>query len=134
MAVAAKATAARRTTHGPPRNPTFSTITPGTAAMNPASTDSTASRELAATSSPSPDTVPGTRALLVTMWVLESTSTAKASGKSMRLSRWAAIETQTTARVAALAMMRARRPPRLRSITGDSSGATTANGATVSSR
>ncbi len=133
-AVHAKVRAARRTVQGAPRKPSFSTMTPGMAAMKPASTDSTASRELADTSSPWPSTVPGTRALLVTMWVFDSTSTANASGNRSRLSRWVAIDRQTTARVAALAMTRARRPPRLRSITGERRGATTAKGATVSSR
>ena len=44
------------------------------------------------------------------------------------------MERQTIARLAALAMTSARRPLRLRSTTGDSRGATTANGATVRSR
>jgi hypothetical protein len=132
MAVAAKVRAARRTTQGAPR--VLRTMIPGTEAAKPASTDSTASRALAATSSPSVATVLGTRALLVTMWALDSTRTANASGKSISPSRWPAIDRQTTARVAAPAITRARRPPRLRSMTGDSRGATTANGATVSSR
>ena len=109
-------------------------MTPGMAATKPASTESTASRELAATSSPSPATVFGTRALLTTMWTFDSTRTAKASGKSIRPLRWPAIERQTMARLAEPAMISARRPPRLRSITGESRGATTANGATVSRR
>ena len=41
---------------------------------------------------------------------------------------------ETMARLAAPAITSARRPPRLRSITGDRRGATTAKGATVSSR
>ena len=67
MAVRAKTRAASRTTHGAPRGPILSTMIPGTEAANPAITDSTASRELAPTSSPWPATVLGTRALLVTM-------------------------------------------------------------------
>ena len=134
MAAAAKATAARRTTHGPPRNPTLRMITPGMAAANPARTDSTARRELAVTSSRSSGTVMGTSALLVTMWAFDSTSTPKASGNSHRLWRWLAIERQIRARLAEPAMRIRRRPAGVRSRTGPRKGATTAKGAMVRSR
>ena len=134
MAAAANTTAASRTTHGPPRKPTFNTMMPGTAARNPARTESTASRELAVTSSRSSGTVMGTRALLVTLWAFDSTSTPKARGNSHRLCSSAAINRQIRARTPEAAMKINRRPAGVRSRTGPRNGATTANGAMVSRR
>ena len=68
------------------------------------------------------------------MWALESTSTPKASGNSQRLWRCPAIERQISTRLPEAAMSISRRPAGLRSRMGPRKGATTANGAMVSSR
>jgi hypothetical protein len=98
-----------------------------------------ASRELAVTSSPSSRTSAGTSALLATCAPFPSTSTPKASGYTIRpsgaaLLMYCAIPMHNSARPAAATIMSIRRPPLDRSSTGPRMGATIAKGAMVSSR
>ena len=93
-----------------------------------------ASRELAVTRAASSWTIAGTSALFATWWPLARTSTPKASGKSSRPLTLPAMRTQSPARPKHPKLMSVRRPLRLRSRSGPITGATSANGATVSSR
>jgi hypothetical protein len=65
---------------------------------------------------------------------LDSTSRANASGKIHGVFRCFAMDRDTAAREMAARIIIVRRPPRLRSSAGPSTGATTANGAIVSRR
>src|SRR4051794_19296064 len=89
---------------------------------------------LASTSSSLFSTAAGTRALLVIEYAFERTRKANASGNSRRDFTSPAISAHSTARPPADTTTIRRRPPRLRSRAGPSSGATTANGAMVGAR
>src|SRR5207302_3203283 len=124
-----------RSTQDAPRNEVFRIAAPGPAMTNPAITEMTARRELASTSATSAFTTDGTSALLVMVYAFDSTSRPNASGYSqIGLSRWRAIEKQMNVRPSALMITSVRRPARLRSSIGPRTGATTANGAIVSTR
>ena len=93
-----------------------------------------ARRELASTNSPLFLITLGTSALFVTLCVFESTSAPNASGYSAKPLTCAAMIRHNTARAAIVAANTRRRPPRVRSRSGPNTGATTANGASVSMR
>ena len=113
---------------------TFKAMIPGMAATNPTTPDNKESLAFASTSSSSLSTTVGTSALFVTWYAFESTRKRNASGNSSNESTSSIMKAQTTARSPLPTMTASRRPPECRSRIGPINGATTANGATVSSR
>ena len=153
IAAAAKTKVSKMRTPGAPKS--FRIGTPGTAAMNPASVPSSVNRAFRAAypwtgaSSSRPGwtsigdasriavpsvIISGTSAPRVTRYSFESTKIKKASGKSHTLLMLKAINGHSRPRPTAATTAAPRFPPRLRSINGPSSGATTAKGAKVNSR
>ena len=78
--------------------------------------------------------ISGTSAPFVTRYTLESTSMAKASGNNRREWMSWTKNGHSAARPRAETTTIPRRAPRLRSMSGPRAGATTANGAMVSTR
>ena len=112
----------------------LSTTAAGMPPIAPAAMLMSARREFAVTSAASSGTIAGTSALFATWCPLASTSTPNANGKSSSVLTFPAIRTHNPARPKHPALIKVRRPPRLRSRRGPMTGATSAKGATVSNR
>ncbi len=106
----------------------------GITATTPARPAIRPSFELASTSSRSFRTTAGTSADLEIAYVFCSTSATNTSGNRNVSSENRIINSCTTMRAAATSCTMKRRPPRTRSMTGPMNGATTRNGAKLTSR
>jgi hypothetical protein len=119
-----------RSTHSGPAS--RSTAIPGTAATKPTTTEPMASLELASTSSSGWSTAAGTNELFATEYAFDSTRWVKAAGNSSSPSTTAAMASAPAARPTDDPITITRRPRRDPSMAGPRKGATTANGAMVS--